>query len=303
MVIVCKYYTVELEFLNRAVLPKWKGNIIRGALGNALKKISCLTGRNNCYACNLYINCAYGYLYRAKTKGLVLSKIKHFTKPYVIKPPLEGKEFFEKGDTIKFSIVLFGDAIRFENDLLRALNAMCSNGLGMKNNRAKLRIKRIFVENPFRNERAIIYENQELYESKLCIYERDLKVKMPELFEIKFLTPFRLLKQNSLIAEPSFGDLFKFMLRKYSSIFYQYLHKLPNIDLDKLLKKAEKIETFSANLKKFQFVYKNETEIFISGEMKFLGKLNVDAKKVLSFCQLSHVGKRASYGHGWYIIK
>ena len=300
---IARVYTFELEFLKPAKLPNWKGNLIRGALGSNLKKLFCMKDLKDCHRCSLLFKCPYGYLFRATTKGIVLRKTKHYTKPYVIKPPLESKTIYSRGEKIRFSLVLFGDAMEFENHIISAVNLMCKSGLGIKDCRGQLKLKRAFIENPFKNEKEFLFEDGELFSPRLFIISRDLKVNVGRLFKLKFLTPFRLLKDGAMISEPSFRDLLSFMLRKYSSIMYQYLRREIDVEVEELLKLAENVTTVSADLSKRTFVYRGKEEIFIHGEITYSGKLKADARKVLGFCELSHIGKRASYGHGWYKIE
>ncbi len=301
---IARVYTFELEFLKPAKLPNWKGNLIRGALGYHLKKLYCIIDDSrDCHACPILFKCPYGYLFRATTKGIVLRKIKHYTKPYVIKPPLEPKTEYRAGDTLRFSIVLYGDAMAYEDHLFNAVNSMCRSGLGSRDCRGSLKIKRITVENPFRNEKGILFEDGEFFNPKIYVKNGDFRVDVGRIFKIRFLTPFRLIRDGALISEPNFRDLVTFMLRKYSSIRYQYLRTDIDVDVEDALKAAERIVTASSNLNRRTFIYKGNEETFIHGEITYSGKLKASLRKVLAFCQLSHIGKRSSYGHGWYSIE
>jgi hypothetical protein len=295
---VARYYTFELEFLKPAKFPNWKGNLLRGALGSQLKRISCKS-HGDCHECSKLFECPYGYIFRTRTKGLVLRKIKHYTKPYVVKPPLESKVVYRVGDVMRFSLVLFGDAVRFEDYVVSAVSSMCRFGLGIRNCRGRLKLRRVLVENPFRCERVILFEDGEFYNSRLFVRRRDLNVKVGKVFKVRFLTPFRLLRDGALLTEPSFRDLMSFMLRKYSSICHQYLGSL-DVDIGKVLSSAEGVITLYSNLSRRTFVYRGKEEIFLHGEIVYSGKVDSDVRRVLSFCTLSHIGKRASYGHGWF---
>ncbi len=302
LVKIARIYTFELEFLRPAKLPKWKGNLIRGALGLHLKRMYCMSGLNDCHSCHLLFKCPYGYLFRTTTKGIVLRKNRHYTKPYVIKPPLESKTAYGKGDRLKFSIVLYGDAMVYEDHVFHAVNSMCGSGLGFHDCRGKLRIRRVTVENPFRNEKGVLFEDGEFFESKVFVRDGDLRLKLSRIFKIRFLTPFRLIRNGALISEPSFVDLFSFMLRKYSAIRYQYLGSELDLNVERALRDAESIATVSADLSRRTFVYKGKEEAFVHGEITYYGKLRARNRKVVAFCLLSHVGKRTSYGHGWFEI-
>ncbi len=298
---IARFYTFRLRFKNSSKLPKWKGNILRGSLGYWLKKMSCFSD-DDCKDCKAIFKCPYGYLYRTPSKGLVLRKIKGFPKPYAIKPPLEEKQVYRKDDAIEFSVVLFGDAVKFEDSVISAVFKIANAGLGFKEGRSKAEVEEISVENPFKSKKEVIYENGAFYDSKIWIRDSHLVVNVPRIFDVRFLTPFRLLKDGALVVEPEFPELLKFMLRKYSAIRYQYVRAELDFDLDKVLNVAERVRLRDSNLINVRIKYR-EVEDFVYGKLQYSGRLNKNIRKVLAFCQLSHIGKRSSYGHGWYEIR
>jgi hypothetical protein len=299
---VCRYYTFELEFLERAKLPRWKGNLIRGSLGYHLRRLYCVDDTRECQSCQMIFRCPFGYLFRTKSKGIVLRKIEGYAKPYVVKPPIDENTTYDSGHTISFSLVLFGDSVMFEYDVFRAVKEMCKFGLGIENGRGRLRLRRVLIENPFRGKREVLYEDDTFYDSKMSIRDSHLDMDIGKIFRLNFLTPFRLIKNGAIISEPSFRDLTRFMLRRYSAIRYQYIRDEVDFDIEGLLKRSEKVSIVSSNLQRRTFVYKNGKEEFLHGEITYHGRLNANLRKLLSFCTLSHVGKRASYGHGWFLV-
>ena len=122
-----RFYTFKLRFLQPTKLPKWKGAMLRGSISFWLKRLFCIT-RGTCDDCSLIFKCPFGYLFRARSKGIVLSKLKGYAKPYVLKPPLSEKQKYDAGDGLTFSFVLFGDAVQFEGELIKAVLTLCDAG-------------------------------------------------------------------------------------------------------------------------------------------------------------------------------
>jgi hypothetical protein len=297
---IAKLYTFEMEFLEGARLPRWKGNIIRGAIGMHLIRKFCISD-GNCLNCNLIFRCPYGYLYRTPSKGLILRKVSGFTKPYVIKPPAAEKMDFSEGEKMGFSVVLFGDSTRFEKQLLSAVVEMGRRGLGIREKRGRLELKRACVENPFLKKRSILYENGDIYESDTWISTKDISRRMGNTFMLRFVTPFRLVRDGDLVRNLDFCDIFPFMLRKYSAIMQQYVGML-DVDVRRALEESLKVKLRGERIREVKFKYKNEDQIFLSGDLIYSGRISLHIRKPLLFCQLSNIGKRSSFGFGWYEV-
>ena len=75
------------------------------------------------------------------------------------------------------------------------------------------------------------------------------------------------------------------------------------MSVSKVLETAEKVITASANLNKRTFIYKNNEEVYIHDEITYSGRIKTNIRKILGFCELSNIGKRATYGHRWYVVK
>ncbi len=282
---VARIYTFEFSFLKSVKLPKWKGNIIRGALGKSLHDLYCIYNKN-CKNCKYIFSCPFGYIFETPSKGIVLSNLRDYAKPYVVKPPLEKKELYKEGEKIKFSIALFGDALKFESHILNAVLHMKLKG--------KMKLIRVTVENPFKNQKEVLFEDNEFFKTRIYISKKDLDRKIGKIFILKFLTPFRLLRGGSLISEPSFEDIAKFAFRRYSMMMVQFCGENINFNLE------NNVKNIKSKLSRIDFIYNNEKQPFLIGELIFSGKINRELKRAINFCQIAHLGKRASHGHGWY---
>ena len=301
--VVARYLVFRIVFQEEAELPAWKGNILRGAIGSLLAK-ACGFEKLNCQRCNLWSQCPYGYLYRARSKGIVLSKLSGISKPFVLKPPLVLDKVFRPGDELVFSIVLFGDAIRFEKDVILSILDLGRRGIGIKDRRGKFIVSEITTVNPYQGFESILYKNNVFYESRALIKYSDLVAKARELtryngFTIKFLTPFRLLSKNNIVLPVNLEVILKYALRRFTNIFAQYMYVLPEINVHELLNKASKLELSELELREKTIVYRGKPEEYYIGELSFTGEIDEEIALILIFTELAHIGKRASYGHGW----
>ncbi len=279
---IARLYTFKLKFLQSAKLPKWKGAMLRGSIGYWLKRLFCITS-GTCENCSIVFKCPFGYLFRARSKGIVLSKLKGYAKPYVLKPPLSEKQKYAAGDELVFSFILFGDAVQFESELIKAVLTLCDAGIGERDARGRAELESVCVENPMRGKKDVLFENGAFYDSSLWIRNSHLDVSVAKIFELRFLTPFRLIKDGALLVEPTFVDLAKFMLRKYSAIRYQYIKDELDFDHEKFLKAAEKIKLRDSALENRRFIYKGKPEDYVFGKHSLRGKDEQKLEKGLSF--------------------
>jgi len=295
---LCKWYEFECRFLNNAELPKWKGRILRGSIGYHMKKFSCPNPSMNCTSCTFFTKCPYGYIFRTRSKTLILSKLTGITEPYTLKPPVDRKTRYEKGDKLVFSVLLFGDACTYEEHLIRAVISMCNHGIGIKNSLGKLVLERVTCVNPFTRKKEVVFEG-----NSYCPTSNSSYIKLSHLdkesinrtFTMRFITPVRIVKNNALITELDFRTLFSFMRRKYSNILFNYVYRVED-----LVDIPERVMLVTSKLSRITYIYKGKKEYYLKGEVVYHGRMNKKQRRVVNFCKLCHIGKKASFGFGWY---
>ncbi|KKL68235.1 hypothetical protein LCGC14_2126990, partial [marine sediment metagenome] len=106
-------FTSRLE--SEAILPYYKGSTFRGVFGIALKKVVCALRRQECYECLLKEKCVYAFVFETSDsinlpKGSRIASPPH---PFVIEPPLEKKEEYNKDEELSFNLVLIGKATEY----------------------------------------------------------------------------------------------------------------------------------------------------------------------------------------------
>ncbi|ADV65303.1 hypothetical protein Desmu_1001 [Desulfurococcus mucosus DSM 2162] len=303
---VARVLVFRVRFLEQAELPVWKGNIIRGAIGSVLPKV-CGFKRLNCGKCLIWYMCPFGYLYRARSKGIVLRKLRGVSKPFVLKPPLTDARSFSPGDMLEFSAVLAGDAVRFEKDLLVSVLELGGRGLGVKSARGRFEVVEVAARNPVTGFESIVYRGGSFFDSRAVVTVGDLVKRASEIssgksLQASFLTPYRVVEGGVAGPLTSFESLVKSALRRFSVIMPQYMYVNPVRDVGKLLEEARKVGLAGADLHRVPIVYRGKREDYYVGTYEFKGEIGMDVALLLAFSELFHIGKRASYGHGWPVF-
>lgn len=126
----------EVEIMEDCELPLTKASAIRGGMGQMLLASHCVRDRN-CETCDFRNEC-------------IVQRIMY--SPFDIKPKfvtegesagyvIECEDYrteFEAGDTLEFTIILFGKAIAHFNPLLQAVHALGQAGLGKDHGRFQI---------------------------------------------------------------------------------------------------------------------------------------------------------------------
>ena len=95
-------------------LPEYKGSAFRGGFGYAFKRATCITRDRFCEPCILKSSCAYYRVFESKVSQETAERLRlggDAPHPFVIEPPLTEQGYFQPGDRLTFSLVLFGSAV------------------------------------------------------------------------------------------------------------------------------------------------------------------------------------------------
>lgn len=158
-----------------AVLPPFLGSTLRGALGEALKRVFCLVPHGVCRQCRFQGDCLYQYIFESKNLGNIppdklhnhLRKNDYFPHPFVLIPPSPVKKaetsfsvtdarrnfnddyvpnHFSKGDILEFSLLLTGQTVFHWTRILTAVYLLAETGLGEKS-RVSFALTKAFAHN------------------------------------------------------------------------------------------------------------------------------------------------------------
>lgn len=119
---------VTIRFIEDSNLPKYKVSMIRGGIGEMLLRAYCIYDRN-CEECSFQEECIVQRIYYHHLK--------------IVPDYVQGKESlgylyecndyrtnFHKGDTLTFSIILFGDVVIYASTIIQAIYRLGMFGIG-----------------------------------------------------------------------------------------------------------------------------------------------------------------------------
>ncbi len=281
-------------------LPKLPFSAFRGALGAALRKISCvLKSRKSCLGCPLSNTCAYGYLFETprpqnaeKLRGYPF--IPHpfvFNIPY----PLRGSAEFP------VELTLVGRAIDFTPHIILALQLLGEKGLGKR--RCKLTVKTITDGT---TKKPLIQNGSIKTPSTI---PEPILPENPNTAEINFSSPTAMRYNRKYVSESQleFHIIIRNLLRRASSLSYFHAHRELNMDYKSLISRAEKVQTTEKQLKTIsikRFSSRKKMQYHMKGfigKATFAGDISPFAK-LLILGSYIHIGKFTSFGFGQYRV-
>jgi len=291
-----------------ARLPPYKGSMLRGAFGHALRKTVCTQGpRQPCRSCPLRPTCVYTRLFETFIEGEpppFLQGLHTSPRPYVFEPVGEASEQrdFQPGDELSFDLVLFGRAVELQAFVLVALERMAPTGLGKR--RARFRLER--VASP--RQDGSWYEG---YRRGKRAWQAVPSVPLPRPptsngsgLCVRFETPTRFKSRGRLTADFSFRWLTFQMLRRLLELAHFHV---PEAEVDwsfrSFLQQADGVRVTERNLRWWdweRWSQRQKTSMRLGG---FVGQARLEGDlepflPLLAAAQVTHVGKGTTFGLG-----
>jgi len=227
----------------------------------------------------------------------------------VVEPPLTERKNFEKGETLEFGILLFGELNKNLPYFVYACQQMGTLGIGKKINgkRSRFRLESV------RKESLKVYDAEREALSMPENLER-LNIENPIDFNdhnavrIIIKSPLRILKDNGKTPDLQFPVLVRSMIRRVTSLLNTYGPGEPSLDYSGLVKKAENISIKENALSWFdwkRYSASQDRKMFmggLTGQIEYKGGLG----PFLPFLKTSekvHAGKNTAFGLGWIALE
>lgn len=298
---------VRLRAQTDAVLPRFKGSLLRGALGHGMRRAVCAMGPAcACERCTLRFACVHARLFesffdggpRPFVEGLPASP-----HPYVLEPGATTREY-QAGDFLTFDLLLLGQAVELQGFAVMAIDGMAANGLGVR-------------RHPFRLEEIRWQDAQGYWRSgttrsgrRWCWPGRVEAVLPPSngftanRLTLRFLSPTRIKVRNRLIQDFRFETLALKMLRRALEIAHFHV---PGQAVDwqyrPLLERARQIRVVESRLLWYdwqRYSNRQRRKMMLGG---FVGDVVVEGDlepfaPLLRTAEVIHVGKGTTFGLG-----
>jgi len=295
-------YTVNYRFQEKAVLPRYKGSIIRGLFGMHLRKTVCVNPKlSSCRTCVVGAKCAYCRMFEpTRQQGGDVIDLPH---PFVLEPPEDNRTEYQTGDDFAFGLLLFGEAVEEFPYALVAFKGMEKIPIGFQGKRGAVVLSKITAF------------DKTIYDSAADRLE-EYRVPCPAGWgpapsggaTVNLVTPMRIMLDKRLQKRLTFKGFFKTLIRRISSLRYYYSReKMDPDEVRRLIEMSEDIKTvedktFWQDWKRYSAKQKEEMNLGgLVGAIRYRGDLE-PFWPYLKLGELVHVGKNTSFGLGRYEI-
>ena len=125
--------------------PPFKGNVFRGALGKALKDLTCAFKTKDCKECLIRDKCLYAQVFESHNTGsnTILKNIEKAPHPFIIFVPDKYRLEYPENDKIHFFLTLVGSAVEYISYFILAFEQIGKRGIGK--NRSPFAVERVQV--------------------------------------------------------------------------------------------------------------------------------------------------------------
>ncbi|MBW2030602.1 MAG: CRISPR system precrRNA processing endoribonuclease RAMP protein Cas6 [Deltaproteobacteria bacterium] len=284
-----------------------KGITLRGAFGSSLRNLVCADKKASCESCQIHEACPYGVVFapRVPKEAERLRLNRNIPRPFVLKPPLDGKDTYKPGQPICFDLILVGNCRNLFPYVIVSINELGGKGIGV--GRGRFKIGQVECLDGSGVSQMVMKAGDNLVHSpQLEITLRQAPELSQELVRVRFLTPV-LLKERGRWSRPSFGALMKRLRDRIHALTYFYCGTPLQMDFRGFGERAEKVRVVRQDLhwveerrysKHRDLTHKLKGWV---GEVVYRGDLT-EFWPFLWLGQHVHVGKAAAFGQGWYQI-
>jgi CRISPR-associated endoribonuclease Cas6 len=294
-----------LRAVDHARLPPYKGSLLRGAFGHALRAAVCAMGPSQpCASCRLRPVCVYTRLFETfveHTPPPFLRGLPTSPRPYVFEPTGDEREF-PPGAALQFDLVLIGQAVALQQYALLAIERMASAGLGR--DRFRFALESATYRDPGGTWQELAHDGESMPPAPAPSLLPPAVVDDGAGAVLHFLTPTRIKVHDHLAPTIAFRPLVFAMLRRVLELAYCHV---PDSRVDwtfrPLLERAQAVRIVVTDLRWHdwqRYSNRQRTAMTLGG---FVGTIEVEGDlspfwPLLRTAEVVHLGKGATFGLG-----
>jgi hypothetical protein len=288
-----------------ALLPSFKGSMLRGALGHALRRAVCAMGpAQRCASCGLRKACLYTRLFETFIEEEPPPFLKGQTaapRPFVLEVE-EERRHFAPGDRLGFDLLLFGSAVDLQALAGVAVARMAEQGLGERRRRfVAEEISALDASGRF----------QTLYSADRPVWKGLAPPLVPpkngvpaSAVALRFRTPLRLKRDGHLVQDLAFRGLVFRMLTRVLELSHFFGNRAAvDWEIRRFLRLTEEVRVTDQNLDWLdlkRYSARQGTEMSMGGlvgSLRLEGDLRPFAA-LLRAAEIVHIGKSTTFGLG-----
>lgn len=288
-----------------ALLPSFKGSMLRGAFGHALRRACCAMGPGQpCESCGLRKVCLYTHLFET----FIESEPPPFLRgqfaaprPFVFEAPDETRHF-SPGDRLRFDLLLFGSAVELQALAGIAVARMAERGLGERKRRFTAEC--ISAIAPDAEPRSLYSADRPRWDGQAAPVLPPKNGLPTSALTLHFRTPLRLKAGDHLLQSFSFrGLVFRTLARVLSLAHFFGDRSVIDWDFQPYLRLADRVQVTGQSLAwrdLKRYSARQGTEMSMGGlvgTLDLAGDLAPFAH-LLRTAEIVHIGKGATFGLG-----
>jgi len=301
---------ITLQAEEPAMMAPYQGSMLRGAFGHALRRTVCAMGpRQECASCVLRQACVYTRIFEPFVEGEpppFLRGVDQAVRPYVFEPlGVAGR--LEPGETMRFDLLLFGQAVELQAFAILAVERMAQTGLG--SGRARFRLVRVEAAETGGTTRRLFSDGSPPSSVPARPVTPTPAALPPGAVILHLLTPLRLKVRDHLNDRPTFRDLAFKMLCGVLEMAHFHVHSAEvDWSFRDFLRRADDVHIAGGDLRWHdweRWSQRQESAMKLGG---LVGHLHLEGDLVpfgplLRVAEVVHVGKGATFGLGKLEVK
>lgn len=279
----------------------WPGAVLRGAFGWALFHLACSKGYHRCNnGCPLQRECIYAYIFDTPVSRSDRLFREHPQAPHpFVLTCTQVKEHYYAGETLRFSVFLFGEAAVYFNYVVGAVRNMFEGGLG----KARVRLQPLSVRIHGQTTVETALSSPDAVQLSAARFGKAAVQGTALTLE----SPLRLQARGRIVDQPLFRDLLAALLRRVSSLVYYHGGIRLEWPFAELLRAAEQVQVEEQLLRWRDFSrYSGRKKARMCsggllGVLRFSENIK-QFKPLLQIGELTGIGKQTVFGFGRYRI-